>query len=763
MEETSFLATNENEISFVELLFRYISEWKLFVISVAICFGFAITYILFTAPKYKVVSTILINDGKKGNTGQDMMTVFNDLGIFQQQNNFDNEIEIMRSQTLMSKVVDSLNLDVVYLKDKGMKTLEIYDNTPFFVTVKDCMLSGSLTFDLIDDETLLVSGDDFHEEIEFGKELMTPFGLITVTKNLYGTETCPIIAEIFPNTLPEIKINPVNKTSSVVEISIITGNREKGKDIINTMIDIYNNDAITEKNYVASNTITYIDKQLNVISGELNEAEKDVERYRKNANVMDLQAQGQLLLTSTADYINRINSANTQLLILQKTRLFITNPENSKNIVPSNDGLTDPTILGLIQAYNAEILNKEKQTTGMKDNFPIVKEFNKRISTLRENLRQGINNLISSVELTIRELRRQEGMYRSEASALPTKDRESRGLLRQQNTKEFIANYLSQKREETGLALALATPNAKIIDAAKASKQPVKPVKSIIIFAALVAGLVISVIIIYLKELFNTKIHNQEDVQKTVKAAFLGKIPVSKNNEPLPVSKLRSSIAENFRLISSNIDFIIGNKKTKIISVTSSIPLEGKSFVARNLAYSLASIGKKTLLFDIDLRNSVVRNILDIQYQKGTTMYLVDSSVKLNEVIDTGKYHKNLDIIAVKIYPPNPTELLYSDRLAQLFAELEQLNYEYIIVDTAPVALVSDSFIVNRFTDATIFVLRAEYTEKSLLKEVQDIYKNNKLNHLAWVLNAVPESRRYGYGYGYKHSKYGYYYNSDEK
>lgn len=762
MEKPIFSTDNEseNEVSFAEMFFRYLSEWKVFVISMAICMGIAVTYLLLSVPKYKVFSVILIDDEKKGTAKQDVMMAFNDLGFFQQNNNLDNEIEILRSKTLMSKVVDSLHLDVAYFKNKRGKKFEIYNNTPLFVSVKNCPHPVDLTINITADNTLSVTGDGFKQEIEFEKELVTPFGLITITQNPYGIETCPITAEIRPGVLPKVTINPVNKTSSVVEISTITKNKEKGKDIINTLVGIYNDNAITEKNYVTSNTIGYIDNQLRMISSELNDAEKNVENYRKGENVMDLQAQGQLLLTSTADYIDRINVANTQLLILQKTKSFITNSNKTKSIIPSNDGLTDLTVLGLIKTYNEEIFNKEKQTVGMKDDFPFVKKFDERISVLRENLLQGINNSISSIELTLHELRRQEGLYRIQASTLPSKEKESRGLLRQQNSKEFIVNYLSQKREEAGLMLALATPNARIIDAAKSSEQPVEPVKSATILAALIAGVVIFIVIIYIKDIFHNEIRSQEDVQKIIKAPFLGNVPISKSEESIPAMNLHSSIAEKFRLIASNTEFIVNNKDTKVLSVTSFIPSEGKSFVARNFAYSLASIGKKVMLLDIDLRKSVVKNTLEIQQSIGTTMFLADTSVRLNEVINTGKYHKNMDIIAVKVYPPNPTELLYSDRMAQLFSELRELQYDYIIVDTAPISLVSDAFITNKFCDATVFVLRHNYTKKSFLEEIQNVYRDNKLNNLVWVMNSLPEFERYGYGY--QHSTYGYY-DNDKK
>ncbi|MDR1782981.1 MAG: polysaccharide biosynthesis tyrosine autokinase [Dysgonamonadaceae bacterium] len=750
----------DEEISITEILFRYLIEWKLFAFSVAICVFVACVYLLTSAPQYKVASKILISDEKKGST-EDVMSAFQDLGIFQEKNNLDNEIEILRSRNLMKKVADSLHLNVGYFKEKRFKTLEIYKNSPFTVSVKDCREAGEFTVNLTDSQTVAINAADFEETVQFGEEVMTPYGLVTITPNPYGTEEYPVIVRINPGALPFIDINAINKTSSVIEISIFTGNTAKGRDIINTVVDIYNNDAIESKNYVAFKTINTINERLHDNTGELAAAEHDVEKYRINEGVMDLQAQGQLLLSSTAQISSRLNECNTQLLILQSTKSFITNSVNEKSQVPSSEGLHDQTIIGLINAYNKEIYDKKNETSGMLPTMPLVKEYDKRISSLRDNLLKGIENSISTLEVTIRELRHQENIYRVQASSLPTKEKESRGLLRQQNAKETIVNYLLQKNEETRLALALATPNAKIIDDAVASPGPVKPVKSVVLLAALIIGLVLPVIVIYVRDLFDTKIHGKQEGQKIIKAPFLGDIPFSKNSDPIPAMLLRSSLAEKFRLIASNLNFIANTKDAKVLAVTSYTPNEGKSFVARNLAYSLASTGKKTLLLDCDLRKSVMKNILtDMKKQKGTTMYLADSSVSLDDIIDTKFYSNKLDVVSVKVYPPNPTELLYSDRMETLFKELKTKGYEYIIVDTAPVSLVSDSYVINRFADATIFVVRAEYTEKNALKEIQDIYRNNKLNNLTWVLNAASNTKRYGY---YGSSDYGYYYHDESE
>ena len=747
--------TNQEEISIVEIFFQYLRYWKWFILSFVICVGIALLYLRYTTSEYQVTSTILIKDEKKG-TGVDM-TAFSDLGIISQEGNLDNEIEVLYSKTLMKSVVDSLKIGASYYKKGRFKSTEIYKLSPVFVSVSNLMKPGSFMIDSISENAISIHSakEEFKRIVEIGNDVDSPWGLLSFRLNPFGTASYPIEVVLHSSKyLPYIQINPVNKTSSVVNVSMITACPDKGRDIINTLIDHYNQNAINEKNTVARNTNIFIDERLAVISGELEVAERDVQYFKQSQGITDLQAQGQLLLASSTEYDKKVTDAEIQLNILRSIKSFLMNPANVGNVAPANVGLTDITILSLIQTYNDELLAKNKSTAGMTANNPVLIEYNDRIASLRDNLLKGIGISESSMELTIRELRKQENMYTGKARGLSAQERESQELYRQKNIKETLFIYLLQKKEETGLSLALATPNAKIIDYASVSSNPVKPKTRIILLAAILLGIIFPICIIYIRNLFDNKIHTKEDVIRIIKAPFLGDIPVVKGDDPFPVLKVRSSVAERFRVIASNLEFIVGGEKTKIISITSSTSGEGKSFFSRNLALSLATSGKKTLLIDMDLRKSVMTKVLSLQAGKGSAIFLSIPETEIIDVIDNSKsFHKNLDIIPVRVFPPNPAELLASDRLDFLFRSVAN-NYDYIIVDTAPIGLVADAYRINQFANATIYVTRANYTFKQSLRDVQELYRDNKLNHLTCVLNAVDSSsKRYGYG-EYKHNYY---------
>jgi capsular exopolysaccharide synthesis family protein len=749
---------DQNEISLVETFFHYLSYWKYFVIFIIACLAITCAYLLYTTPQYRVASRVMVNDNQKGQANMDFNT-FSDLGIITPKSNLDNEIEILRSETLMRSVFDSLHLVVSYFEEKGIKRHEIYKNSPFFVSISNVEKMGYFTVDKADDNTLSIhSGrEDFNQIVKIGEEVVSPWGLLNFKENPFGMASYPITVVINnPYELPRINIAPTNKTSSVVEISIVIANPWKGRDIITTLINIYNQNAINEKNYVANNTIRFINERLDIIAKELGSAEKEVENYRKEQGITDLGAQGQMLLASSGEYNQKINNAEIQLNILLNIKSFLSQASNAGNLLPTNMGLSDPTILSLITSYNTALLEKQRNTAGMNENMPTLIEYNKRIAQIKDDLLKGINFAENTSRLTIRELRNQENRYLGQARGLSTQERESRELMRQQTIKEQLFIYLLQKKEETGLSLAMATPNAKIIDEASLSGL-VSPKKAILLLAALILGIILPIGIIYIRDLFDNKVHTKDDIIHKVKAPFLGEIPVVKDTDgPFPVLKVRSGVAEKFRIIISNLGFVVSGQRTKVISVTSSAPSDGKSFFARNLALSLATSGKKTLLIDLDIRKSVLMKTLDIETQHGSVYYLSNPTARLSEIVHIGKYHKNMDIVPVKIYPPNPAELLASERLETLFREVGRL-YEYIIVDTAPVGLVADAYTINQFVTATIYVVRAGHTYKQALQDAQEIYKEKKLNNLTCILNALPMTKRYGYSYNYGSYKHSYY------
>ena len=763
MEQNNIQSDNreQEEISIVEIFFRYFRYWKWFVLSALICVGLAFAYLFYTTPLYKVVSRVVISDDRRGQTVE-MISAFSDLGMNAPKSNLDNEIEILRSQTLMKSVVDSLRIRVGYFKKETFGRREIYKNTPVFVSVPNPISFGLLTIDLVSENVLSIRSDDFNQQVEIGKDFDSPWGLLNISHNPFGSESFPIEVLIKnpKGSLPSVAINAVNKTSSVVELSLITATPQKGQDIINTLVAHYNKNAIEDKNYVALSTIDFIDERLSVVSGDLQEAEKRVVDYQVSQGITNMQVQENLLLSSSSEYGKKITDVDIQLDFLAKIKEFILNPVNRDRAIPSNVGITDPTVISSIRNYNELHSEMQRSTVGVLESHPLRIEYNNRIATYRDQVLNGISLAENAEQAKKREFQRQENLSMGRARNLTSQERQTRDLSRQQNLKEGIYNYLLQKREETGLTLATATPNAKVIDPAFYSTNPVKPKKMIILLAALMIAVIIPIAIIYIKDLFDNKIHTKEDVIRGVSAPFLGIVPVTKGNNvsPFPVLKARSSIAERFRSIISNLGFILGHEKQKIISVTSFTSGDGKSFFSRNLAMTLATTGKKTLLVDMDLRKSMLTKTLEkITKDKGIAAFLSDPKMEIKDIIDTSHaYHKNLDIIPVRVFPPNPAELLSSERLEQLFKSIADENYEYVILDTAPVGLVSDIYSVNPYVLATIFLLRSDYTLRRALPEIQELYKGKKLNNLGVVLNAVTDENIYGYGqYGsYKHNYY---------
>ncbi|GHU68410.1 tyrosine protein kinase [Bacteroidia bacterium] len=758
METVNIQQTTEQqneEVSFAEIFFHYISYWKWFVASVAVCLIIAFVYLRYTTAEYLVSSHVLIKDDQKGKAATFDVNAFNDLGLFPQVGTFDNEIEVLLSKTLMKSVSDSLKLNVAYYSNGRLKQFELYKNSPVYVSITNQIDWGSFVLQKNDDGSFFMKSKSHKYEKQFALNdtVNSPWGLLTFKENPFGNAEYPVEVVIkHPKSLPGVSVAPLNKLTTVVDVSMITATPQKGLDIINTLVAEYNQRAINEKNYVANHTIDFINERLVDISGELKTAEQNVESYKKVHGLSDLAAEAQMSLSSQTEYTKKSVEVATQLNILRSVKSFLTNPENKNNIAPSNVGLTDPTVISLINKYNEEVLAKTRQA-GLKESNPMIQAINERITLLRDELIKGITMAESGMQTTLRSVEQQANAYLSKTMSLSTQERESRELYRQKEIKESLFIYLLQKKEETGLSLALATPNAVVIDEADYYPVPVKPKGNIILLAALLLGLIIPVAVIYVLDLFDNKVRNKEQLTQIVKAPFLGEVPQTKSTK-FPVLNVRSGIAEKFRIIASNLGFVVSGDKQKVIMVTSTYSGDGKSFFSQNLAMSLATSGYKTLLIDLDMRKSVLNKTLSINPSKGVAMFLSDPTIKLEQIIDkTGTFHKNLDIIPIKVFPPNPAELFSSARLEELFRSLSS-EYDYVIVDTAPIGLVADAFRINQFADATIYVTRIDYTYKSSLCEIQHLYREQKLKNMTVILNAVPTSN---FAYGNDRKKNNYY------
>ena len=773
--------TTTDEINMVDLVVRCLHHWKLFCFSIISCIVIAAVHLICSIPEYKVTSTVVIKDEKKGNIGTEY-TVFKDLGIISSSENLENELEVLKSKSIFNEMAERLNLHFSFHAKNRLGLLvgklnlritntigmmDIYKQSPIFVTSPQVAADGTFIIDRREDGSFYFHSQEpkVEQTIQFDTPMETFWGPLIFTLNPLGWPLYPLTVKIVRTVqVPsKLSISSINKISSVVELSITTSNARKGEDIINTLIAIYNQRAIDEKNYVAINTTKFIDERLAIISGELSEAERNVEKYRLSKGITDIEAEARLFLSTSTSYDQQISNTEIQLGILRNIKQFLDNPANLGSVVPTNIGLTDPTIINLISKYNEEVINKMRETTGMRETNPVLAEFNYRIAILRSNLLSGIGMAESSLQTTLRELRAQEASYTVRTLQLTTQERESRELYRQKDIKESLFIYLLQKREETSLSMALATPNAKIVDTATPSERPVTPKKRLILISAFLLGFILPLVYIFIVDLFDVKLRSRDQLIRAVQAPFIGDIPQDKTVDNFPVRRVRTCIAERFRLICANLRFMsVSQTAEKIIMVTSTTGEEGKSFVSRNLALSLATTGKRTLLIDMDMRRSQMANMIIFTTKKCLSVYLSEPQTTVDEIIERShKLHANLDIIPVQLFPPNPAELLGSHRLAQLFTELEG-RYDYIVLDTAPAALVSDAFTINHFATATIYVTRENHTHIATLAEVQHLYQHEKLKNLTVVLNGVEnrkgDYRNSGYGYGYGKN----YYHDDE-
>ena len=728
---------------FPEIFFLCLRFWKGFILSIVFCFAIAFIYLRYATREYIVYSTVLMDVGRQNSIYD--LSVLQDLLSPSSRNELEDDIRVMTSRALMKEVVDSLQLGVAYYQVGHFKKREIYNYTPVFIHITDPTDWGSFMLDQINDSTFSITSKDksFTQTFQINEEIDSPYGQLSFSKNPFGMYPYPIEIEIkSPYDLPIVSVSPLNEFSNVVYVYMNTPTPDKGIDIIQTLIGVYNRRNKEEKNLVANQTIRFIDDRLPAISRELKQAEKAVEKYKLSNELTNIKAEAQMLLLSKNDYAKRGMEVETQLSILTALQEYLTSPENEGKVAPANVGLTDPTIVNLIRRYNEEVLEKSRLTYRVAPSNPLIQEYEEQIAQLKENLLEGITIYESGLHFSLMEIYKQEIESSEKTQEFSTYERNWLHLFREKDLKEKLFTFLLLKKEETALSLELATPGAKEVD--EVEYGLVYPSISWTLLIALAIGLVAPLCFLFIRSLFDNKLHDKKQLSKMIKAPFLGEISVCSSNPIFPVLNLHSQLAENFSLIHANLDFVVARNQSVIVMVTSSCSEEGKSFFSQNLAMSLATIGKKTLLMDTDMRKSNLNKVLEINSEKDFSLFLADSNVEYSQIIDkTASFHKNLDIIPIKVFPPNPSELLTSNRLETLFKTARK-EYDYIIVDTAPIGVVPDAFSISPFTDASIFVTRAHYTPISSLKEIQNLDKSNRLHNLCLVLNAASVPSQYG-------------------
>ncbi|MET0758864.1 MAG: polysaccharide biosynthesis tyrosine autokinase [Flavobacterium sp.] len=756
----------DNNFNFRDQLELYLMQWKWFVLSVILLLAGAYFYLRYAIPQYKAVTTILVKDEKKGGMASEL-SAFADLGMLSgAKSNVDNEIEILKSRTLIQATVKELGLNVSYLSLGRVKSADIYKNAPIeilFSTVSKDFYKKSHSYRI---ESSSDSKFTFYDETgklgdySYGQVIQSKEGKCTILKKqrekLKGANSdFNITIQMYPmesvveSFKGRINVMPLSKTTSIAELSIIDPVSEKAEDFLNTMIRIYNEDAIADKNSISENTSKFIEQRLLLITDELDGVEKEAETFKKANRVTDITSEAGLFLQNASEFEKKEIEIETQLKVVKSMTDFVNKNETS-DLIPANILSTDSNASGLISQYNQLVLERNRLLKNAGPNNAVVQTIDNKIEALKTNVKSSLSQQKTALEINRRDLARQNAIVSGKITQIPTLEREARGLGRQQQIKETLYLYLLQKREETAISLAVTEPNAKVIDAALAMKTPVSPKKNIIYLAALLLGLLIPFAIIYLKDLLDTKIKSRFDIDGKYAIPFLGDVPTSETHNEIISATSRTGAAEALRIIRTNLEFMLnavpeGTGKT--IFVTSTLPKEGKTFIAVNLAGTIALSGKKVLLVGMDIRNPKLSEYLELP-SKGVTNYLSSKEGKISDYIVKQEGFEELYIFPAGVIPPNPAELLMNKKTDELFEQLKK-EYDYIVVDTAPVSLVTDTLIIAKNADTFVYVVRANYLDKRMLHVPDRLYKENKLPNMSLLLNDTQTQKGYGYGYGY--------------
>ena len=556
-----------------------------------------------------------------------------------------------------------------------------------------------------------------------------------------------------------LSIAPTSKTTSVAVISLKNSSLQRGQDFINQLLEMYNRNTNNDKNEIAQKTAEFIDERIGIISKELGSTEADLESFKRDAGITDLTSEAQIALAGNAEYEKKSVENRTQISLVNDLRKYLRS--NEYEVLPSNVGLQDAALIGAIERYNEMLVERKRLLRTSTENNPAIVNLDTSIRAMKANVQATLEGTLQGLMITKSNLDREASRYSRRISNAPGQERAYVSIARQQEIKAGLYLMLLQKREENAIALAATANNAKIIDEAIADDTPVSPKRSMIYLIALVLGVGIPVGIIYLIELTKFKIEGRADVEKLTSVPIIGDIPLTdekndKNGSIAVFENKNNLMSETFRNIRTNLQFMLDNDQ-KVILVTSTVSGEGKSFVSANLAISLSLLGKKVVIVGLDIRKPGLNKVFHLSNkEKGITQYLSNPETDLMELVQPSDVNKNLFVLPGGAVPPNPTELLARNGLDKAIEILKQ-NFDYVIMDTAPIGMVTDTLLVGRVADLSVYVCRADYTHKAEYTLINELAIEKKLSKLCTVINGVDlKKRKYGYYYGY--GKYGKYY-----
>lgn len=774
---------SEEQINIQEILFRYLIHWPWFVVSVIVCIALAWGYLRLTTPVYNVSATVLIKDEKKCG-GANMSSELEKMGLngfVSSSSNIENEIEVLTSRTLAKEVVSSLGLFVTYMDEDCFPKKELYRTSPVLVSLtpqeadnlpQTMEVGMSLQPTGVMDVHIRVGKKEYRKRFEklpavfptdegtvaffANNDTLSSIRPESITKECHITAYINRPFSVAKGYAGSLSITPTSKATSVVTVSLKNSNTQRGKDYIDKLLEVYNINANNDKNEVAQRTAEFIDERIGIISKELGSTERDLENFKRSAGITDLSSEAQIALTGNAEYEKKRVENQTQINLVMDLQRYLQGAEYE--VLPSNVGLQDAGVTGAIDRYNEMVAERNRLLRTSTESNPAIVNLNASIRAMRGNIQTTLDATLKGLEITRADLAREASRYSRRISDAPTQERQFVSIARQQEIKSGLYLMLLQKREENAIVLAAIANNAKIIDEAQADGAPISPKRMTIYLAALVFGIGIPVGIIYLIGLTKFKIDGRADVEKLTSLPVIGDIPLAdeKTGSIAVFENQNNLMSETFRNVRTNLQFMLENGKN-VILVTSTISGEGKSFVSANLAISLSLLGKKVVIVGLDIRKPGLNKVFNIpKKEHGITQYLTNPTINLMDLVQPSDINRNLYILPGGTVPPNPTELLARDGLEKAVETLKK-NFDYVILDTAPVGMVTDTLLIGRVADLSVYVCRADYTRKAEFTLINELAENDKIPNLCIAINGLDlQKKKYGYYYGY--GKYGKYY-----
>lgn len=740
---------------------NYRKHWYWFVISVVLFGLLGYVYVKTHNTEYSVHANVLIDD----DNSNPLLSSMDLGGLFGTSARVDDEVFIVSSHSLLRDIVKQLSLNESHIVKKGLLEKEfafpdyplgISNSAAFADTLTaSLMFKISVAADRKAEVKFYVKGDkiETYDNVSIPGEVSTPYGKFELTPTATYPKGEALNTIIYlsgydaqaEQLAKDIEIELVNRKSNVITMAIETENVAYGKSVLDAIVKQYNLRGLDDKSAQGEKTLLFIDERIRLLASDLDDAESAIQAYKQANGIIDVQAEAVYQTTRRSELDKRLLQAESEAEVLKLATDFVNNPENAYSLIPLT--VTNEGLVKSISAYNDLLLKRIELQNNAKGNNAVLRSLEEQIDAMRGNVATSIRKAYDNAMVPVKELRAEMAKTSGQLGKVPTQEREFINMKRQQEVKQALYLFLLQRREETAMMIANTKPKAIIVDEAYALNDPISMKPKLVLAMFLFLGFLMPLVLLYIKDKLRTKFDTRQEVERIVDMPVLGEICTDKSGAKMVVgTNDTSSSAELFRLLRTNLLFVLNDTRDKVVLMTSTNSGEGKSYISINLAMSLSLLGKKVLLMGMDIRKPKLAEYLNLNARYGITQYLSSENISIDDMIIRDKQYGNLDIMLSGPIPPNPAELLALTKVDALFAELRE-RYDYIIVDTAPVGLVSDTFTLDRISDATIYVCRANYTSKADLAFANSIYDQHRLRKLSLVVNGAAMKKSYGYSH----------------